>query len=252
VLAVAWIASEQRATTPVIDIKMMRLRAVWTNNVVALLIGTGMYSVFAFVPEFVQTPTSTGYGFGASITQSGLILLPSTVTMFFVGLYAGRLALRIGGKLVVILGCVIGVVSMVILAFAHSDKWELYLATGILGIGFGMAFAAMSSLIVAAVPPEQTGVASGMNANIRTIGGSVGAALMGSILTSRLAADGLPKEAGYTIGFAMLAGALIVAAIAAMFIPKLERPSLANSEDEPEHAQLALIPGGTLVGDKPE
>ena len=53
-----------------------------------------------------------------------------------------------------------------------------------MGVGFGLAFAAMSSLIVAAVPPEQTGVASGMNANIRTIGGSVGAALMASVVTA--------------------------------------------------------------------
>ena len=45
---------------------------MWTNNLVALLIGVGMYATFAFLPEFVQTPTSAGYGFGASITRSGL------------------------------------------------------------------------------------------------------------------------------------------------------------------------------------
>jgi MFS family permease len=229
----------------------MRRPAVWTNNLVALLIGVGMYAVFAFLPEFVQTPSVAGYGFGASITQSGLILLPSSITMFFVGLYAGRFARRVGGKTVVIVGCLIGVSSMAMLAFAHDAKWELYVATAIMGVGFGLAFAAMSSLIVSAVPSEQTGVASGMNANIRTIGGSVGAAVMASIVTSRLGAGGLPEEAGYTIGFALLAGALIVAAIAAMFIPTL---SLAVSlpADEPEHAELALLAGGTVVGDKPE
>ena len=57
--------------------KMMRQTAVWTNNLVALLIGLGMYATFAFLPEFVQTPPSAGYGFGASITRSGLLLLPS-------------------------------------------------------------------------------------------------------------------------------------------------------------------------------
>jgi EmrB/QacA subfamily drug resistance transporter len=253
VLAAAWIASEQRATTPLIDMTMMRVPAVWTNNVVALLIGVGMYAVFAFLPEFVQTSKSTGYGFGSSITQSGLLLLPSSVTMFIVGLYAGRLATRIGGKLVVIAGCLIGAVATLMMAFAHAEAWELYVATAIMGIGFGLAFAAMSSLIVAAVPSEQTGVASGMNANIRTIGGSVGAALMGSIVTSRLAPDGLPKEAGYTIGFAMLAGTLALAGVAAMFIPSPSgTQSSLGAVDEPEHAQLALVAGGTLVGDRPE
>ena len=219
----AWIASEQRAATPLIDMRMMRLPAVWTNNLVAFLIGIGMYAVFAFLPEFVQTPKSTGYGLGATISQSGLILLPSSVTMFFVGLYAGRWANRVGGKALVIGGCLIGVVSMAILAFAHGAAWELYIALSIMGIGFGLVFSAMSSLIVSAVPPAQTGVASGMNANIRTIGGSVGAAVMASIVTSSLDADGLPKESGYTIGFAMLAGALLVAAVAAVFMPTAPR-----------------------------
>jgi EmrB/QacA subfamily drug resistance transporter len=251
VLAAGWVQSERRAATPLIDMNMMRLPAVWTNNLVALLIGVGMYAVFAFLPEFVQTPSAAGYGFGASITQSGLILLPSSITMFVVGLYAGRFARRVGGKIVVILGCAIGVVAMAMLAFAHDSKWELYVAAAIMGIGFGLAFAAMSSLIVSAVPSEQTGVASGMNANIRTIGGSVGAALMASIVTSRLGAGGLPKEAGYTIGFTMLAGALVVAAIAALFIPSQHVPR-SLPDDEPEHAELALLAGGTLVGDKPE
>ena len=77
VLAALWVAAELRAATPLIDMKMMRRTAVWTNNLVALLIGLGMYATFAFLPEFVQTPSAAGYGFGASITQSGLMLLPS-------------------------------------------------------------------------------------------------------------------------------------------------------------------------------
>jgi MFS family permease len=255
VLAGGWIASEQRASTPLIDMAMMRLPAVWTNNLVAFLIGIGMYGVFAFLPEFVQTPKSSGYGLGATITESGLILLPSSVTMFFVGLYAGRWARRVGGKSLVVGGCLVGVASMAILAFAHGASWELYISTSLMGAGFGLVFAAMSSLIVTAVPPAQTGVASGMNANIRTIGGSVGAAVMASIVTSQLASDGLPKEIGYTIGFAMLAVALVVAAVAALFIPTSSGRTASagpGAPDEPEHAELALIAGGTVVGDKPE
>jgi EmrB/QacA subfamily drug resistance transporter len=253
VLAVAWVQVEQRSAAPLIDMKMMRRKAVWTNNLVALLVGVGMYAVFAFLPEFVQTPVSSGYGFGASITQSGLILLPMTVTMFLVGMAAGGLARRIGGKIVVLLGCLFGVASMAMLAYAHGAKWELYIATALMGIGFGLAFAAMSSLIVGAVPPEQTGVASGMNANIRTIGGSIGAALMASIVTADLGKGGLPKEAGYTNGFAMLAGALVIAALAATLIPATGRlASRIASSNEPEHAELAVLAGGTVVGDKPE
>jgi MFS family permease len=74
------------------------------------------------VPEFVQTPTAAGYGFGASITRSGLMLLPSAVTMFIVGLFAGRLARRLGGRTLVIAGCLIGCGAMSMLAFAHHHQ----------------------------------------------------------------------------------------------------------------------------------
>jgi EmrB/QacA subfamily drug resistance transporter len=253
VLAYGWVRVELRSAVPLIDMKMMRLPAVWTNNLVALLFGIGMYATFAFLPEFVQSPKSTGYGFGSSITESGLILLPMSVAMFIVGLGASRLAQRIGGKIVVLIGSLISTVSLALLAFAHGATWELYIATGVMGIGFGLAFSAMSSLIVAAVPPEQTGVASGMNANIRTIGGSIGAALMASVVTASPAADGLPREAGYTHGFAMLGAALLVAAFAAILIPVgRQQTRLVEFADEPAHPQMAAVPGGTVVGDKPE
>jgi sugar phosphate permease len=93
------------------------------------------------------------------------------------------------------------------------------------------------------VPASQTGVASGMNANIRTIGGSIGAAVMASIVTSQLGPAGLPKESGYTTGFAVMAGGLLLAALAGLLIPKARRAA-----HEPEHAEMAMVAGGTIVG----
>ena len=250
VLGTAWVTAELRAATPLIDMKMMRRPAVWTNNLVALLIGMGMYATFAFLPEFVQTPPAAGYGFGASITRSGLMLLPSAITMFAVGMFTGRLARRFGGKALVITGCLVGSGAMAILAFAHEQQWEIYLSSALMGVGFGLAFSAMSALVVAAVPASQTGVASGMNANIRTIGGSIGAAAMASIVTSHLAPSGLPLESGYTIGFAAMAGGLVLAALAGLLIPSARR--LRQQAGEPEHAEMAMVAGGTVVGDKSE
>jgi predicted MFS family arabinose efflux permease len=250
VLGVGWVIAELRAATPLIDMSMMRRTAVWTNNLVALLIGVGMYATFAFLPEFVQTPPAAGYGFGASITRSGLMLLPSAITMFTVGMFAGRLARRFGGKALVVAGCLIGAGAMAILAFAHEQPWQIYSSNALTGVGFGLAFSAMSALVVAAVPASQTGVASGMNANIRTIGGSIGAAAMASIVTSHLAPSGLPQESGYTIGFAAMAGGLVLAALAGLLIPSARR--LRQQAGEPEHAEMAMVAGGTVVGDKSE
>jgi predicted MFS family arabinose efflux permease len=219
VLIAMWVWSEQRARNPLIDINMMRRPAVWTNNLVALLVGVGIYSVYTFVPEYVQTPSKAGYGFGVSVTGAGLILLPTTVGTFVTGMYAGRLARGGRGKWAVAVGCFVTAMAMAMLAFASGEEWELYLATAIVGAGFGLAFSAMSGLIVAAVPPEQTGVVSGMNANIRTIGGAIGAAVMASIVTSKFGVGGFPEEVSYKLGFAVLAVALAGAALAAAFIP---------------------------------
>ena len=246
VLAAGWVIAELRAATPLIDMKMMRRTAVWTNNLVALLIGVGMYATFAFLPEFVQTPTQAGYGFGASITRSGLMLLPSAVTMFAVGIFAGRLTRQVGGKVLVMAGCLIGAMAMAILAFAHAQEWEIFLSSAIMGVGFGLAFSAMSALIVAAVPAGQTGVASGMNANIRTIGGSIGAAVMASIVTSQLEPSGLPRESGYTTGFAVMAAGLVLAALAGVLIPSAR--GARGAAGGPEHAEVATVSGGSLAG----
>lgn len=233
VLIALWVLAETKAAVPLVDMTMMKLPAVWTTNLVALLVGVGMYAAFGFTPQFNQTPEVAGYGFGASVTVSGLMMLPSAVMTFVTGLVASRIAVRIGPKAVVVAGCVVASLAMFLQAGWHDERWHMLLANGLMGLGVGLAFACLASLIVGAVPPEQTGVASGMNANIRTIGGGIGSAVMGSIVTASIVSGtGLPSEAGYTIGFAALAGAFLVAALAALTIPT-------RSEADLEDALLA-------------
>jgi MFS family permease len=254
VLAVGWVAVELRSAQPLIDMRMMRIPAVWTTNLVALLFGVGLYSIFAFLPEFLQTPSAAGYGFSASITESGLIVLPMSASMFVFGVLSGRLSDRFGAKFVLVVGSAVSVAPLLMLAFAHSAVWEIAVATLLLGVGFGLAFSAMSNIIVDAVPSHQTGVASGMNANIRTIGGSIGAAVMASIVTSHALPSGLPKESGYTAGFTMLGAALVLAALAGVLIPKLrvERDAHQREQAAMSHPELAIVAAGTVVGDESE
>jgi EmrB/QacA subfamily drug resistance transporter len=253
VLAAAWVITEQRSASPLIDMDMMRLPAVWTTNTVALLVGFGMYAVFGFLPQFTQTPASAGYGFGASITESGLILLPSSVTMFAVSFWSSHVVRVIGPKAVIVIGCLVVAASMAMVGLAHDHRWELYVANAIMGAGIGLVFACLANLIVAAVPPEQTGVASGMNANIRTIGGSIGAAVMASVVTANLLPEGLPSESGYTHGFLMLAVVMVVAAGFGLLIPHIKRDVIEqHMAGEAMHPQSGLVAAGTLVGDKSE
>jgi EmrB/QacA subfamily drug resistance transporter len=251
VLIPLWIASEVHSAHPLIDMRMMRVPAVWTNNLVALLFGLGMYSIVAFLPEFLQTPRSAGYGFGASTTASGVYLLPMTALMFCFGLLSGRLADIWGSKQVLLAGSALTAASFVVLTVAHDRSWQIYLFSGLLGAGLGFSMAAMSNLLVVAVPPTQVGAAAGMNANIRTIGGSIGAAVVASIVTSGASASGLPTESGYNHGFLFMAISAALAAAACLAIPGAGRRANLHVGDAEEHvihsAEVALVAAAPLV-----
>ena len=114
--------------------------------------------------------------------------------------------------------------AIVLLALAHDRSWQIYVGVSVIGLGIGLAFSGMSALVVESVAADQTGVASGMNANIRTIGGAIGSGIGASLLTSGVtAAHPLPADAGYTHVFWMLAGASVLAALAAMMVPNAAR-----------------------------
>jgi MFS family permease len=199
--------------------RMMRIPAVWWTNISALLVGVGMYASVVVIPPFVQTATGHGYGFGASPTGSGFFLAPQAGAMLVIGLVNGRVTAAVGSKLPLFIGCLLGGVSFAVLVVGHHAPWEFYVATGISGVGFGLAFAAMSNLVVAAVPDSQTGIATGMNANIRTIGGAIGSQVVASILASGIAMGAVPKQASYVASFVVLGVAFGLAALAALVVP---------------------------------
>jgi EmrB/QacA subfamily drug resistance transporter len=220
VVLVLWIRNETAAPEPLVDMRMMRIRGVWTTNVVALMVGVGLYTAFILIPQFVQEPMSTGYGFGSSVTAAGLFLLPSTIAMLVVGQFTGAIERRFGARLSLVAGCAVTAASYVMLAFAHTEHWEIYVASVLLGVGLGLSFAALANLIVVAVRQDQTGVATGMNTVMRTIGGAAGGQIAATILAGGVvAATALPSEGAYTAGFLMCAGALVVGIGIAVAIP---------------------------------
>lgn len=246
-VAATWVMAESRSSNPLIDMTMMRIRTVWAVNVVALLMGVGMYAAFGFLPQFLQTPPSAGYGFGVSVTQSGLMLLPSSVGMFALGLASGRLTARFGSRNLLITGVIVCATGYFALAFRHASELDIYLIMGFTGIGMGLAFSSMANVVVGAVPPEQTGVASGMNTNIRTIGGSIGAAFMATVVAGGTASTELPTEAGYTRGFITLGAAVTLAALAALYIP-----TTASRAHKEIHADRAIFTSpGTEASHRP-
>jgi len=220
VLAAVWARWELRVDDPLVNLALMRERPVWTTNVAGFAIGFAMFGSFVLIPQFVQTPSSAGYGFSASVTESGLFLLPSALLMLFAGPFSGRLGARYGSRVPLALGALSSGLSYAWLAAFHGSRFDIYLASVLLGLGVGLALAAMANLVVEAVPPDVTGVASAINAIMRTIGGAVGAQVAAAIVSGSIAAGAsYPSESGFTGAFTMSALASLVALLVCFAIP---------------------------------
>lgn len=243
VLGAVFVAVERRVQEPLIDIDLLRRPAVATSHAAALIIGFGMYGAFTLVPLLAQTPPEVGFGFGSSVTESGLFMLPMAVTMLVASALASRIGAAVGFKLPLVLACLIGVAGFTIYAGGHDSEWAMYVGSGVLGIGVGLAYAALANLVVAAVEPGQVGEATGINTIMRTIGSSLGAQIAASILASRtVPGTPFPAESGYTTTFVMSAIALGAAALAALAGPGALRRTVTSGA-----GATAPKPGGSPV-----
>ncbi len=218
-LLAVWVRIEDRMREPLVNMKTMRIRGVWTVNAAAFLVGAGMYSSFILFPEFTEGAASSG-GFDASVTEAGLFLLPCTLMMLIVSPIAGWLAGRIGSRVTLIAGSLTTALAFGLIVVAHDRPLDVYFSTALLGIGIGLAFASLANLIVEAVPPEQTAVATGVNTVMRTLGGSVGGQVGASLIAGSLTAANLPSEHGFVLAFALSGGACLLAALASFAVPK--------------------------------
>ncbi|MFF2043681.1 MFS transporter [Kitasatospora sp. NPDC058170] len=184
VVALIWGVIEVKVKHPLVDMKMMSRPAVAFTNLAGLLIGFGMYGSFMVISNFAQTPEKlTHYGFTATVLHAGVMLLPSALGSMVAAPLGALLIARRGPRLPLVLGGVLGAVAMAYLALRHSHEGDIYTASAIFGLGIGLAFSAMPAYINGAVPVEQSGIANGMNAVLRTVGGAIGTAVMAAILT---------------------------------------------------------------------
>ena len=140
--------------------------------------------------------------------------------MMLMSLRAGPIAARYGSRLALIVGSAITAASFVILVVAHGHPIDLLVSSGLMGIGIGLAFAALGNLIVGAVPPHQTGIASGMNTVMRTLGAQIAATFIAGHT-----AHGLPTVTGFTDSFLLATAFLLVGILAAVGVPRASAAS---------------------------
>jgi MFS family permease len=219
ILAAVWVLVELRSRFPLVDMRMMRLPAVWSTNLTALLTGASMFGIWAFLPRLAETPVSSGFGIGATVSLAGLIMLPMLVTMASVGFIAGPLSRVLPFAAQLTIGALLSAAASVSIALFHDNGVQLAIAAGVLGLGTGLVTSSTPNLIVRSVPASQTGIATGMNANIRTIGGALGTTIFSAVVASSAGVAGQPTESGFVTAFVVGASLALGGAI----VPLLAR-----------------------------
>jgi MFS family permease len=219
VILTFWVFLERRTEAPLADIAALAKPPVLITNVATLLVGFGMFGSFILIPTLAQVPTSTGYGFGANATHAGLLLLPGSIAMLVLGPVSGIIGSRLGNKLPLALGGFLTAAGLALLALAHGSQLEVIGFSVLMSGGIGLAFAAMPNLIMEAVPPQQTGEATGFNALVRSVGSSLGSQVSATVLAGS-AVGGIAQNSGYTHAFALVAIVAACAGVVALLIPR--------------------------------
>jgi EmrB/QacA subfamily drug resistance transporter len=249
VILALWVPLEARTSDPMVDVRTLAQPPVLLTNLATLLVGFGMFGAFVLIPQLVEAPTSTGYGFGATATDAGLLMLPGSLTMLVIGPLSGAIGARYGHRISLALGSLLSALGLAMLAGFHGTELVTLIWYSVLSVGVGFAFAAMPNLILSAVPPEQTGQATGFNAVVRSVGSSVGTQITAVIVVSSAAPGSLvPRESGFATAFVVCAVVSAAAGVVALLIPRAKVGGHAHPGDEMGAA--SLLPDPAYAGDR--
>lgn len=234
---------ELRTRDALVDLRVTIRRAVLLTNVAAILLGFAMYSRSLILPQILQLPTDTGYGLGQSMLQMGFCMAPAGLAMMLVSPLGAKLSASRGPKTTLIVGAVITASSYAVSAFMMHTVWGLIAANLIAGIGLGFAYGALPALIMGSVPNTETGSANSFNALMLSIGTSVSGAVIGVVLAQMSMHSGshlVPTADGFRTGLFIGCAVALVAALAALAIPKNRTSERAQKPQH--HNQASAVP----------
>ena len=178
-----WI--ERRAVEPVVPLELFANRMVTVSTIATFLAGFAMFGAISFVPLFAQGVM------GATATEAGSLLTPLLLGWVMFSIIGGRLLLKMGYRPTVIAGFTLLAIGSAILTIFGRGTTRTWLVVDMFLIGAGLGLT-MLTLIIAvqhAVPRAQLGVATSLNQFARSIGGAVGVAIMGAVLSAGLTAN---------------------------------------------------------------
>ncbi|MGW0911345.1 MFS transporter [Streptomyces sp. NPDC002784] len=194
--AVLFLVAEHFAPEPLIPLRLFRDSVFVVTGLVGLVIGVALFGAASYLPTFLQMVD------GASATESGLLMLPMMGGIVGASILSGQLISHTGRyKLHPVLGGALSVVGMWLLSRLDAETPRLHYSVwmAVLGAGIGMVMPVLILAVQNSVRPTDLGTATSASNYFRQIGGSVGAAIFGTLFAHRLTdalADRLPTPAG--------------------------------------------------------
>jgi MFS family permease len=213
-----WVARELAADEPLVDLRLVRHRAVLTANLGGGLLGVAMYMALALMTQFVQLPDSAGFGLGSTVFVAGLTLTPLSVGSFVASRFLPGLQRRVGLRPVVAAGTAVVGLGMLFFALTAEQLWQAFVTMAIIGVGLGLTYAALPGLIVSAIPQSETGSAMGFYQVSRYVGFSIGSGLSVTLLRV-FGSGGEPTLSAYRGAFGVGAAVCAATAIVCWIVP---------------------------------
>lgn len=225
VLLVVFVAVERRVAAPLVNMRTIAHPVVLRTNLVGIAYSVCIFGGLIAMTLIAQQREGDGFGLGA--TAAGLILVPHGVGV----IAGGRLAIRLrelGQRPTLLIGQAVMLVGIGLLVPFYDVRAVLYVVAGVTGVGLGLALAATTNLVVAAVPPGEVATATAITTIVRNIGGAVGAQVLIALFTLRLipGTDAF-AGAGLTIGIGFLAAAGVAGLALAWVVPRDGAPQSA-------------------------
>ncbi|UZK53439.1 MFS transporter [Streptomyces drozdowiczii] len=175
---------ERRAPEPIIPLRLFRDSIFNVTALVGAVVGVALFGAASYLPSFLQMVD------GATATESGLLMLPMMGGVVGASVISGQLISRTGRyRVYPIAGSAISAVGMWLLSRLETDtpRLEYSIAQAVLGLGIGMIMPVLVLAVQNSVRPADLGTATSANNYFRQIGGSVGAAVFGTLFAGRLA-----------------------------------------------------------------
>lgn len=237
---IAFVYSQSRVKEPILPPGMFKDHNFTVTQVISFLLGAAMFGALNFLPQYFQ------YVRGASPTASGLLLLPLMFGMLAVMIAAGQAVTRTGRyRTLMIVGGAVMTVGMAVLLMLKVDTGTATASLLTCVLGLGMGFLMQNTMLVTqnSVALRDMGAASGSVTLFRTVGGSLGIAVFGSLYTQRLTSS-LDRSLGAS-GRALAASGAHIPPSALAGLPVAVQHAFKAAVTDGLHSVLI---GGTALG----